>query len=307
MRWDKTGKVVENFYVVGHPVMPVYLLDGEAPLLFDAGLRALGPRYEKGIKAILKDKMPEMLLLTHSHFDHLGAAGYLKEIWPQMKIAGSQKVQDILHRQRAVETIRSLNREAAGQIQTLGISSIDETPFEPFDLDVILEPGLILTPDPHTRVACIHSPGHTWDFMSYWISQKRILVASEAVGCDDGTGYICPEFLVDYDAYCHSLTRLSTLNPRVLCPGHGMVLTDADAENHMARALGYAREYVSMVEGFLKAEAGDIEQTVMRVKEREWDPKSGPKQIESAYLLNTRVRVRCLKERMGASAPWSSG
>lgn len=46
---------------------------------------------------------------------------------------------------------------------------------------------------------------------------------------------------------------------------------------------------------------------VMPVKEREWDPKSGPKQIESAYLLNTRVRVRCLKERMGASALWSSG
>lgn len=62
-----------------------------------------------------------------------------------------------------------------------------------------------------------------------------------------------------------------------------------------------------MVEGFLKAEAGDIEQTVMRVKEREWDPKSGPKQIESAYLLNTRIRVGCLKERMGASILGFSG
>ncbi|MDZ7697184.1 MAG: hypothetical protein U5R49_09780 [Deltaproteobacteria bacterium] len=60
----------------------------------------------------------------------------------------------------------------------------------------------------------------------------------------------------------------------------------------MARALSQAHDYVSMVEECLRDEAGDVDRAVMRVKAREWDPKPWPKQIESAYLLNTQARVR---------------
>ncbi|MBW2342816.1 MAG: hypothetical protein JRF53_02160 [Deltaproteobacteria bacterium] len=42
---------------------------------------------------------------------------------------------------------------------------------------------------------------YTWDFMSYRVPEKRILAASEAMGCDDGSGCIFTEFPVDYDTY----------------------------------------------------------------------------------------------------------
>ncbi|MEJ2588816.1 MAG: MBL fold metallo-hydrolase [Deltaproteobacteria bacterium] len=303
MRIRQTGKIAEDFYVVGNPIMPVYLLDGDVPVMFDAGLRALAPLYEADIKRILGGRSPQVLFLTHSHFDHIGAAGYFKKTWPDLKIAGSEKVQDILKRPRAVKTIRSLNREAGRQIRSLRVASIDEAPFEAFELDLMLDPGQTFPLGQDMKVVCISSPGHTWDFMSYWIPERCILVASEAVGCDDGTGYIYTEFLVDYDTYLKSLTDLSTLNVRILCPGHGVVMTGSDATGHMARAVDQADAYVSMVQGFLRAEGGDIERTVMRVKEKEWDPKPWPKQIESAYHLNTHARVRCLHERMeGRSA-----
>ncbi|MFO7986949.1 MAG: hypothetical protein R6U38_13900 [Desulfatiglandaceae bacterium] len=38
MRLNKTGRITDNFYVAGHPAMPVYLMDGQTPVLFDAGL-----------------------------------------------------------------------------------------------------------------------------------------------------------------------------------------------------------------------------------------------------------------------------
>jgi hypothetical protein len=52
-----------------------------------------------------------------------------------------------------------------------------------------------------------------------------------------------------------------------------------------------------MVQEFLEEEQGDIERTVARVKAVEWDPKPWPKQTESAYLLNTRIRVGKICER----------
>ncbi|MDZ7697185.1 MAG: MBL fold metallo-hydrolase [Deltaproteobacteria bacterium] len=222
MRISQTGKIAEDFYVAGNPVMPVYLLDGDVPALFDAGLSALGPLYAADIEDILGGRHPEILFLTHSHFDHIGAAGYFKKRWPDLKIAGSQKIQDILNRPRAVETIRLLNREARRQLQSLGVTPIDEAPFEGFEQGLILHSGQILELGHDMQVECMSTPGHTWDFMSYWMPEKKILVASEAVGCDDGTGYIYTEFLVDYDVYCRSLIELSKLDPQVLCPGHGL-------------------------------------------------------------------------------------
>ena len=50
MRFDKTGKVTTDFYVIGSSVMPVYLLDAPVPVLFDAGVTALAEIYVNDIK-----------------------------------------------------------------------------------------------------------------------------------------------------------------------------------------------------------------------------------------------------------------
>jgi len=37
MIFKNSGKICEGLYMVGPPAMPVYLLDGEKPAIFDAG------------------------------------------------------------------------------------------------------------------------------------------------------------------------------------------------------------------------------------------------------------------------------
>jgi len=69
----KIGKICDGFYVIGLPDIPVYLLDGPVPVIFDAGCTALAHLYEIGIKEILGNRKPAFLFLTHSHFDHVGA------------------------------------------------------------------------------------------------------------------------------------------------------------------------------------------------------------------------------------------
>jgi len=66
----------------------------------------------------------------------------------------------------------------------------------------------------------------------------------------------------------------------------------------MDRSLEQAPRFLAMVEKFLEEEQGDIEGTVARVKAVEWDPKPWPKQTESAYVLNTRIRVSTIRQRM---------
>lgn len=298
MHIDRTGEIAESFYVVGSYQVPVYLLDGPVPVLFDAGFSALTPLYVHDIKAILGSRTPAFLFLTHAHFDHVGAAGHFKRIWPEMRIAGSAKTREILSSPGAVRLIKSLNREGARALSLWGINPGHEASFEPFELDLVLNHGKTLEQGPDCHVEVVHSPGHTWDFLSYWVPEKKILIASEAVGCDDGTGHIVSEFLVDYDVYIRSMKNLAGLDPQILCPGHRVVLTGLDVKDYLSRSLEEATLYVKMVEEFLDAEQGNIEKVARRVKALEWDTNPLPKQPEPAYMINTRVRVKHILERM---------
>ena len=98
-------------------------------------------------------------------------------------------------------------------------------PFRPFEVKRVLENGERLNLGSGLSVQVIATPGHTWDFLSYYIPERKILIASEAVGCADTTGYVVTEFLVDFEVYLESLTRLAALDVEVLCPGHRLVYT----------------------------------------------------------------------------------
>ena len=96
MVFSKTGRVQDDFYVLGHTWMPIYLLDGERPVLFEAGLTCLGRIYEEAIRSVLSDRQPEILFLTHVHYEHCGATSYLKEVFPSLQVGASPQAAQII-------------------------------------------------------------------------------------------------------------------------------------------------------------------------------------------------------------------
>lgn len=303
MIFNKTGKISNGFYVIGSPDIPVYLLDGPVPVIFDAGCTALAHHYEIGIKEILGNRKPNFLFLTHSHFDHVGAASHFKKIWPALQIAGSMKCHEILLKHNAIQLIRQLNRESANNLSKMGIYPLNKKPFEPFELDILIKPEQKIALSSDTTLAALNTPGHTWDFMSYWIYEKKILIASEAVACYQNNGYIQTEFLVDVDAYLDSLKKIENLGATLLCPGHHAVFTDKDAIAHIHASVNAANDFMAMTQEILVREKGDLDRTISRVKALEWDDRPWPKQPESAYLLNTRQRVKTIWKRMNKHSP----
>ena len=160
----QTGKISDNFYMLGHAAVPIYLLDGPEPLLFDAGFSGLSYLYVKEIKAVLGNRPPAFLFLTHAHWDHVGAAAYFKKIWPHMKIAGSLKSSQILARKGAIAQIKALNQNGLEALRSWGVSHIYEGDFRHFTFDIVLKGGREMNIRKGLTLNVIAAPGHTWDF-----------------------------------------------------------------------------------------------------------------------------------------------
>ncbi len=302
MRIDLSGRVAENFYVAGPPGVPVYVVDAPRPALFDAGMTAFSKGYVEDIRAILGRRPPAYLFLTHAHFDHVGAVGLFKKAWPDLKIVASAQCRDILTRPNAVSLITALNEGCIKMAEKEKFSPIHRQPFEAVDIDIVAAPDQFFEIGENVKVQALHTPGHTRDFISYWIADRKLLIASEAVGCDDGSGGVLPEFLVDIDAYFDGMARLAQLDVDILCTGHKLVHTGQDARSHLRQSPKSTRRYIAKAEIFLKEEKGDIEGVVQRMKRAEWDPMPWPKQPAEAYLLNTRQRIQKVWERLQIDA-----
>ncbi len=298
MIFDKTGEVAPGFYVIGASEVPSYLLDGDRPVLFDAGFSVLGPLYEQAIRKILGGRSPKILFLTHVHFDHCGAAAYLKKAFPGLLIAASQRAAEIVRRPNARKLMADLNDSAADTVNRWKPELRLGGPFQPFEVDRVLVDGERIELGPGLSVQVMATPGHTWDFLSYYIPERKILIASEAVGCADTTGYVVTEFLVDYEVYLKSLTRLAALKVDTLCQGHRLVYTGSEVADYFKRSLRTAPQFKNQVVDLLTREDGDIRRVVEWIKADEYDSRPEPKQPEPAYRINLEARVRHLAQKL---------
>jgi glyoxylase-like metal-dependent hydrolase (beta-lactamase superfamily II) len=295
---NSTGKIIDDLYMVGTPAMPVYLLDGEKPAVFDAGLTFFGNIYTDGIREIIGKRDLHYCFLTHSHFDHCGSVSILKKNFQGLKVVASEKAKNVFGRPNAIELMRNLTQAAEQMARKIGIDLAEFERFEPFEVDVTLKDGELLELSRDLTVQVLETPGHTRDCLSYFIPQKKVLLCSEAAGIPDATGYIVSEALVDYDQYFESMSRLNEVEYEVLCLGHRQALNGQAANNYFQKSMTDCRHFLNLVETSLIEESGDVQKVIARVKAIEYDPIQGPKQIEPAYLLNLEAKVKVIKKRL---------
>jgi 2-aminobenzoylacetyl-CoA thioesterase len=290
-----TGLIKDHFYTLGLNWSAVYLLDGKRPVLFESGFACAARLHERDLRAVLGPRAPEILFITHVHWDHSGNAAYLKDLFPHLHLAASERAAQILERPNATRLMAELSEEVVPLVASLpGVdqSQLLHHAFRPFQIDMPLRDGQRIELDSKCTVEVIATPGHTRDHLSYYIPEKRILVATEASGGLDRAGNIITEFLVDFDLYMASLERLATLDVEVMCQGHHYVFVGADeVKRFFSRSREAANRFRDHVYQLLEEESVSEERVVRRIKREQWDTNTEVKQAEGACLLNLRARV----------------
>ena len=293
MKQLASGQIHDRIHAIANPAYPAYLVRGATKsLMIEAGINMMGPLYLSSLREILGDACRlDYLFITHSHYDHLGAAHYLRKNIPALKTGAHERVAQLLTKEsvldmmnRLSEIQRALFREIAGD---------EDLTIRPMDIDLALRDGDEFDLGGLTcRV--YGTPGHTRDSLSFYIPELMALFSGEAAGVPQGTDSNEPqvEFLSSYGDYLASIDRMISLEPEILCIGHGWVFTGTDAMGFLLKSREATFAYRELIEDFIGEAGGDLERAIEMIARKEYDEKGTIFQERNAYITNLTAQVK---------------
>ncbi|MDD4355899.1 MAG: MBL fold metallo-hydrolase [Smithellaceae bacterium] len=286
------GKIHERINAIPNAWYPAYIIRGdERNMMIDAGVNLLGPQYLASIKETLGDPgLLHYLFLTHSHYDHLGSAYYLWRHISGLKIGAHERLEGLLQKPSVLEM---MNRLSSNHVDLLGQNTAGEDlTMHPFEIRFHLKQGDKFSLGGLTcRV--YETPGHTRDSLAFYFPEIKALFPGESCGVIQGEegDIIQVEFLSSYQDYIDSLNLMISLEPAIICLGHGLVLTSDDAKDFLRCSLEETFCYREMIETYLNEAHGDVEKATQNMAHQEYDIKGGIFQERNAYLTNLAAQV----------------
>ncbi len=146
--------------------------------LYDTGMAYCATKLIENIKNQLNGKDLDYILLSHSHYDHVGGVPYLKAEYPNVKVIGAEYAQYVLTRPNALATINLLSKKAGSQLGANEFLAYDE---DLLKIDITVKQGDVIDLG-EEKIKVLETQGHTQCSLTYIVDDKWIL-ASESTCC----------------------------------------------------------------------------------------------------------------------------
>jgi glyoxylase-like metal-dependent hydrolase (beta-lactamase superfamily II) len=222
---DHTAPGVSGLRILFVNVFGIRSNDGW--VLVDAGLRGSAGRIRAWASEQFGDVPPSAIVLTHGHFDHVGALGALLEQWDVPVYAHPVELPHVNGTRSYPPPDPSVGGGLMARMSVL-------YPRGPFDLGnrtLALPPDGSVPGAPEWR--WLHTPGHTAGHVSLFREQDRTLIVGDAFCTTKAESFLSvatqrPElhgppayFTTNWTAARASVERLAALRPAIVAPGHG--------------------------------------------------------------------------------------
>ncbi len=195
----------------------VYLVLDEKPILVDAGMMA-APTL-RNIKKLIDPQKIEMIVLTHCHHDHSGAA-------PELKAATGARL--LL----SEKEVGAVGDDLASVAYLFGQQAPQ------YEVDQTLKEGMVLDIG-EWKLEVMETPGHSQGSLCLYEPRAKVLFSGDTVfpdgniGRTDMYGGSTPDLVA-------SIERLTALDVEIMYPGH-MEITGRDVKRQIEMSLRFAK------------------------------------------------------------------
>ena len=196
----------------------VYLLEDDDPMIVDTGTGMnVGPTLS-AISKVVPLRNIGRIVLTHSHYDHIGGAEVLSEATGATLYLHEAEADPLMAGDTSL-TVSTMFGKGVGSIEV-----------EPLQEGQKLRCG-------SSAFEVLHTPGHSPGSIALVDVEASRAIVGDTVFCDGGVGrWDLPGG--DFEKLKTSLKRLGALGLRSMYPGHGSY-ADGDAERHLRLSTEY--------------------------------------------------------------------
>ena len=232
----------------------------------------------------------DYILLSHSHYDHMGALPYLIDEWPEVQVCASAKARRVFASEGAARTMKRLGEEARDQFQ----ESQEEIRTDGLRVDIVLEDGSqVCLGDRTFRV--LETKGHTDCTLSYILEPDSILFASESTGQFRGPGVMHTAILKSYEDAFHSVEVCRACGARhILAPHYGMI-PDEEVPKYFDLFLDTARAEIDFVCSCFR-KGMDEKQTLEAFIDEYWFEDRGKYHPKAAFVENAGHTIHLIRK-----------
>jgi glyoxylase-like metal-dependent hydrolase (beta-lactamase superfamily II) len=272
---------------MAHPSSEGRLLIGDTrSALIDCGMEFCARETVHSIKEALGGEPPDVLIITHTHYDHIGALPSIRKAFPDIKLLTTAAGATVLEKETPRRVIRELSAVAAAENSCVFDAGGYDT--GAFYADGLVEEGASV-PLGGLTVRIIETPGHTRDSLSFFVPELGLLFACETPGVLMPDGSVYPCYLTGFADTISSIEKLKAQPYTALALAHrGVVEEDGYFDKALA-ANNECRDFIlkmsrknlpegEMLELFYQRYGSDILLT--------YQPKD-------AFMANARATVAC--------------
>ena len=269
-------------------------LGKESTVLHDLGMACFHKELIKNIEDALDGRPLDYILLSHTHYDHIGALPYVLKRWPDAKVCSCAKAASVFSRQGALDMIVSMGQTAAEFYE----KDPAEVTAEGIRVDIVLEDNETIDLGGGETLTAYETKGHTDCSMSYFVEPVGLMFASESTGVLEAPDRLHGSVLKSFEQSLAAARRLKELDIKHLLIPHFGLTTDETRERFFDWYIEEALTEKALIEDCL-ARGLTEEEVFEEHKKIYWNDVRALYHPYRAYKMNTEIIIKMVAKGLG--------
>lgn len=268
----------------------------EKTVLYDCGMAYCHEQLIENISKALteqgRDRL-DIVLLSHTHYDHIGALPYVIEKWPDVSVCAAAKAKSVFESKGAKATMKRLGEAARDEFSTFK----DPISVNNLRVDRIVKDGDQIAIG-QEYFAVLETPGHTSCSMTYVLEPAGIMFTSESTGVLRDSESVETSALKSHQDTIDSANKCKAYHAKqIVCPHFG-VLPEGFVDTYFDLYLKSAEEEKEFILNY--ARQGYSNEEILEEYEKQfWTAERSKSQPKAAFEENARPIIRHLVDTYG--------
>ncbi len=272
----------------------IYLIVGsEKTAVVDTGMAYSAEGTVENIRKILGDRPLDMILLTHSHYDHVSGIPAMEKAWPNVQVYGGAYVKHVFESDKAKSVITELNKDAVAKYHVNGFGDFDA---DKLVIDHLIAEGSTISLGDHVLKA-YEMPGHSRCSMAF-LMDETYLFASETTCVTSRYGTFVPNYLISYKESEESIRKCASLPMRYVLVPHSNIYDLEKTPDFwqfcMKEMKGSKDLIMSMHWG-----GASSDEIIKELDRRYRDPDTKKEWPNEAFLINQKSMIKTVLREFG--------